>query len=256
MKLNRDTEARSLSSAAMLVALTLAFTLFAPAARAQAQSSDGKPAEPKANPDTYQTFYLTNLTQQNDANDLQTDLRNLFPRARIYYMQSQGALSIRASAEDLLEMQKLISELDRPRKNYRITYTITETDNGKPTGTQHVTLIVSAGGRTDLKQGSRVPIVTGSTDPGTATQNSQVQYLDVGLNIEASLDGEKLRTKVEQSSLAEEKSGLGAQDPILNQTTLEGTATLAQGKPLVLGSLDVPGSTRHREIQVVSELVH
>jgi hypothetical protein len=27
------------------------------------------------------------------------------------------------------------------------------------------------------------------------------------------------------------------------------------GKPMVLGSLDIPGSTRHEEIEVVSELV-
>jgi hypothetical protein len=36
---------------------------------------------------------------------------------------------------------------------------------------------------------------------------------------------------------------------------LEGMSTLAQGKPMVLGSLDIPGSTRHEEIEVVSELV-
>ncbi len=43
--------------------------------------------------------------------------------------------------------------------------------------------------------------------------------------------------------------------PVIRQTTLEGTSTLVQGKPLVLGSLDVPGSTRHQEVEVVSELV-
>ncbi len=43
--------------------------------------------------------------------------------------------------------------------------------------------------------------------------------------------------------------------PIIRQTTLEGTSTLVQGKSLVLGSLDVPGSTRQQEVEVVSELV-
>jgi hypothetical protein len=65
----------------------------------------------------------------------------------------------------------------------------------------------------------------------------------------------RLRTKLVQSGIAEERSGIGAQDPIIRQTTLEGTSTLVQGKPLVLGSLDVPGSTRHQEVEVVSELV-
>jgi hypothetical protein len=67
--------------------------------------------------------------------------------------------------------------------------------------------------------------------------------------------GVRLRTKLVQSGIAEERSGIGAQDPIIRQTTLEGTSTLVQGKPLVLGSLDVPGSTRHQEVEVVSELV-
>ncbi len=256
MKQNLETGTRRQTAAALFVALTLALTLAAPAVRAQAQAADEKPAEPKANTETYQAIYLTNLTQQNDANDAQTALRNMFPKARIYYMPSQGVITMRGSADDVLQAQKMVAEFDRPRKNYRISYTITETDGGKTIGVQHYTLIVAAGGKTDLKQGSRVPIVTGSTDPGTTTQNSQVQYLDVGLMIEASLDGEKLRTKIEQSSLAEEKSGLGAQDPVLHQATLEGTAALAQGKPLVLGSFDIPGSTRRQEIEVVSELVH
>jgi hypothetical protein len=69
------------------------------------------------------------------------------------------------------------------------------------------------------------------------------------------LDGVRLGTKIVQSGIAEEKSSVGTEDPIIRQTTLEGTSTLVQGKPLVLGSLDVPGSTRHQEVEVVSELV-
>jgi len=153
----------------------------------------------------------------------------------------------------------VLADIDRSRKVYRLTYSITDMDGVKPTGTQHVAVIVAAGGKTVVKQGNRVPLVTGSMDPGSSTPNSQVQYIDVGLNIEASLegnsDGLRLRSKVEQSSVAEERSGIGAQDPVIRQTMLEGMSTLAQGKPMVLGSLDIPGSTRHEEIEVVSELV-
>ena len=102
-------------------------------------------------------------------------------------------------------------------------------------------------------------VVTGTIDAARATPGTQVQYVDVGLSIEASVDGYadglRLRTKVEQSSLAEEKSGMGAQDPVIRQTVLEGTSTLALGKPLVLGSMDLPGSTRKQDIEVVAELV-
>ena len=81
----------------------------------------------------------------------------------------------------------------------------------------------------------------------------------MGQEIEATLDGYldgvRLRTKVVQSSIAEDKSGIGTQTPVIRQITLEGTSTLVQGKPLVLASLDVPGSSRHQEVEVVSELV-
>lgn len=233
----------------------LTATLLAPIAGAQAQPADSKPAEPNSGPETYQTLYLTNLTQQSEATDLVTDLRNMLPRAKVFYVPSQTAISIRGNSDDIRLAQKILADIDRSKNIYRITYAITETDGGKRIGTQHFALVVVSGGKTSLKQGSKVPLVTGVVNEGTPTSNSQVQYIDVGLNIDASLDGERLRTKVEQSSVAEEKSGIGAQDPVIRQTTLEGTSTLSPGKPLVLGSLDVPGSTRHQEVEVVSELV-
>jgi hypothetical protein len=113
--------------------------------------------------------------------------------------------------------------------------------------------------KTNLRQGSKVPIADG-TGTGSA-QNSEVTYLDVGLEIEAEmdgyLDGIQLRSKMVQSSLAGEKPGVATSsgDPFIRQIILEGTSTLIQGKPQVLGSLDIPGSTRHQEIEVVSELV-
>ena len=137
---------------------------------------------------------------------------------------------------------------------------MTETDNGKRVSQQHFAVIVASGSKTDFKLGSKVPIVTGFYDTaGPGRENSQVQYEDVGFEIEASLnanlDDVKLRSKIGESSVADEKSGISAQDPIFRQTMLEGTSTLTLGKPLVLGSLDIPGTTRHQEVEVVSELV-
>ena len=58
---------------------------------------------------------------------------------------------------------------------------------------------------------------------------------------------------MEQSSLAEEKSGIGLQDPLLRQEVLENASTIALGKILTLGSLDVPGGTNRLEVEVLSE---
>jgi type II secretory pathway component GspD/PulD (secretin) len=235
-----------------ILGITLAMACSGISAHAQPQAVDAKTA-----PDIYQTIYLTNLTQQNDANELMTDLRNMLPKAKLYYVPSQSAFSIRASAEDLALAQKILADLDKTKKIYRLTYTLTEKDGGKTIGVQHFSIIVASGSKTDFKQGSRVPIsVATNAAPGS---NAEITYIDIGQEIEASLDGYldgvRLRTKVVQSSVAEDKSGVGTQDPVIRQTTLEGTSTLVQGKPLVLGSLDVPGSTRHQEVEVVSELV-
>lgn len=241
------------------VAVTWILLTYVPITLAQAKPDASVQASAKPEAKIYQTFHLTSLTQQNDANDLVTDLRNMLPNSRIYYVPSQGAISILGSAEEIALAQRVLADLDKTKKLYRLTYTITEIDGGKRIGVQHFALIVSSGGKTILKEGSKVPVITGTLNEGGTTQNSQVQYLDVGLNIEASLDGYldgvRLRTQVEQSSVAEEKSSVSIQDPVIRQTTLDGTSTLVLGKPLVLGSLDIPDSTRHQEIEVVAELV-
>lgn len=258
-QLNHHARARRAMAAGVTIGVPLALLLMAGSATAQTESADLKVAEQNAGSLAYQTIYLTNLTQQSDANDLTTDLRNILPKSRLYYVASQGAISMRGTPEDIQLAQKILSDLDRTKKVYRLTYTITESDGGKPTGTQHYTVVVASGGKTELKEGSRVPVSTGASKSEGAGHDSEVQYVDVGLSISAQLDGYvdgmRLRSKVEQSSVAEERSGMGTQDPVIHQSTLEGTSTLVQGKPLVLGSVDIPGSTRHQEIEVVSELV-
>jgi len=234
--------------------VVMSLTVLLWAATAVAQSSA---AEAASGSDVYQTLYLTNLTQPNDANELVTDIRNMLPRAKVYYVPSQGAMSFKGSAEDLAFARKMLSDLDKTKKIYRLTYTMTEKDGDRTIGVQHFSMIVASGSQTVCKLGSRVPVATSSSTAKNG--NTEVTYLDVGQEIEVSLDGYldgvRLRTKVVQSSMAEDKPLVGMQDPVIRQTTLEGTATLVQGKPLVLGSLDVPGSTRHQDVEVVSELI-
>lgn len=258
MTLHHPAAARRSSLCAQIgAALTLAFALLAPCAHAQTQTPESKSADAKASAESYKTIYLTNATQQNDLNEITTDLRNMLNHARVYGVGARYAISIHGTSDDVALAEKVIADLDRPKKIYRLTYSITESDSGKRIGTQHVALIVVAGSKSVLKQGNRVPLVTGTVDAGTSTPTTQVQYIDIGLNIEASIDGPadglELRTKIEQSSIADEKSGLGLQDPIVRQTQLESASTLIQGKPLVIGSLDIPGTTRHLDIEVVSE---
>lgn len=254
-----DTLSRMTNFFRIFALLIFALPLFAATAGAQTQAAESRTAEPKSSPEVYKTLYLSGVAQTQDANNILTDLRNMLPNARLYYIASQNAISVRATPGDVELAQKILSDIDRPIKTYRLTYTITETDAGKPAGTQHFALVVAAGGKTQLKQGDKVPVVTGSFNEGSSNANSQVQYLDVGLNVDASLDaysdGLRLRSKIEQSSVADQKSGIGTQDPIVRQTSLDVISTLTQGKPLVLGTLDIPGTTRREQIEVVFEPV-
>ena len=207
----------------------------------------------------YQVFYLSNALQVSDANEVVNAVRNVLPPdVKVYLAPSQNAIVMRGNADEIALAQKVINDLDRPKKTFRLTYTITEVEGGKRIGVQHYAMIVTAGQRTVMKQGSKMPIVTGESTEGSSTK-SFVTFIDIGMNFDATLEqyanGARLRTKVEQLSVADEKSGVGPQDPIVRQTSLEGTSFLTLGKPVVLGSLDVPGSTRHLDVDVMMEAV-
>ena len=208
------------------------------------------------------TFYLNNSVQQSYANELVTALRNMLePCDKAYLVANQSAIVMEAPPDQLALAQKLITDLDRPRKTYRLTYTVTDVDNGKRIGIQHFAMVVVSGQETKLKQGSKIPIATGSYSAGASTPTLGVQtqftYLDVGMNFSAQLDefanGVRLRSSVEQSSVPEDKTIAGVLEPIIRQTTLVGAAFLTPGKPLLLGSIDIPGSTRHLDVEVVME---
>ncbi len=243
-----------------LLPLLLLALLAAPALRAQPDAPESralKPAEPSATLESYATIFLTNTTEQSQAREIVTDLRNMLPHARCYLLEAQAAISVSGTAQDLELARKIVTDLDHPRRSYRLTYTISESENGKRITTQKFTLTAAPGQKAYLRQGKRIPISTGSTATPPADKGFQVQYMDVGMNIEASIDGApgslSLHTKVEQSSLADEPSGLGAQDPIIRQSVFEESSTLTPGKALLLGSTAVPGTARSQEIEVLAE---
>lgn len=271
---------KALAIFGILLALT------APTVRAQSETPAPKPDTPALRaeralppdrgcyfkPDTCETrtFYLANATQQNDANEILIAIRNIVsPSVKIYLVASQSAIIMQATPEDLKLAEKIIADTDRPKKSYRLTFTLTDSESGKRTGTQHFTMIVVSGQKTTLKQGNKVPIATGSysnggadskTGPGVQTQYT---YIDVGINFDTTLNeaahGAILRAKVEQSSITKQSPGseltpsVLETEPVIRQTVLEGTSFLTPGKPVILGSLDLTGSTHHVDIDVMME---
>ncbi len=205
-----------------------------------------------------QTFFLTNATLPNDGNELLTAIRLLLPPGvKIYYTPGQNSISLSGAPEEIALGKKLIEELDRPKKSYRLNFTLTESEGGKKIGVQRTGMVVVGGQRTTLKNGSKVPVATGSYSNTGPSVQTQFTYLDVGINIDVTLNemagGGQLKCKVEQSSIGEEKTMGGVQEPIVRQSVMEGVSLLQMGKPEVIGSLDITGSTRHLDIEVVME---
>ena len=79
-----------------------------------------------------QTFYLTNASQQSDANEVLTAIRNLMdPSTKINLVPSQNAIVMRATPDQLLLAQKLINDLDRARPEVVVDVAILEVNRDK-----------------------------------------------------------------------------------------------------------------------------
>ena len=208
----------------------------------------------------FKTFHLNNVSQPNDGNEILTALRLMLdPSSKLYLVPSQNLILVRGCPDELTLAQKVLDDVDHPHRKYKLSFTLTEMDGTQRVGAQHIALSMEDGQRTMLRNGSKVPIVTGSTSPGTTTVNTQATYLDIGTNIDVtplgSGDQVTLKAKVERSSVAEDKSGIGPQDPIVRQSILEGVSLLTLGKPQVLGTVDITGTTRRLEIEATAELI-
>jgi type II secretory pathway component GspD/PulD (secretin) len=207
------------------------------------------------------TFYLKNITQQNDANEIMVAIRNVLdPGLKIYYVSSQEALIIDTYPEQMAKAEALLQVLDIPHKTYRLTYTITELDSGKALGTEHISFVVVDGQPTTVKQGDKIPVATGiAAAADSSSTQTQFTYLDIGLNFNATLNalenGAILKTKVEQSSLGQPSTIAGITEPVVRQTVLEGSTLLIPGKPVLVGSIDVPNSTHRYDIAVVMDAI-
>src|SRR5580698_6365071 len=100
------------------VSATFALAL-APLTLAQTQPAETHPGDAKP-ADVSQTFFLAHVTEQREVNDILTDLRNMLPHAHSYAVAPDHAVTVKGSPDDIAEAQRLIAELDKPRKSYRL----------------------------------------------------------------------------------------------------------------------------------------
>jgi len=138
---------------------------------------------------------------------------------------------------------------------YRLTYTLTEMDGNKRLGSHRYEIVLDAGWDippAQLRLGTKVPIETGEVQANSSAQTT-ISYIDVGLNIEASLkqfaNGLQLRSHVIQSAVDPQQSV--AKQPVIRQTDFRSDILLNEGKSLTIGNVDMPGTTHVLQIEVL-----
>ena len=130
-----------------------------------------------------QTFYLTNVSQQNDANEILVALRNVLdPTVKIYLVNSQNAIVVRATPDQLVLAEKLINDLDRTRSEVIVDVAVLEVSRDK-LRTLGITLPQSFGltpqtsNTTSSNSTSSTSTSTGTSTTGTTSTNLTLNTL-------------------------------------------------------------------------------
>jgi general secretion pathway protein D len=78
-----------------------------------------------------ETFYLSNVSQQSDLNDIQTTLRNVLPNAKMFAVPSQSAIVIRGTPDEIVLARSLITSLDVSKPEVLVDIYVMEVSRDK-----------------------------------------------------------------------------------------------------------------------------
>ena len=119
-----------------------------------------------------QTFYLTNASQQNDANEVLIALRNLLDqRAKLYLVASQNALVVKASPDELVLAEKIINDLDRTKSEVVVDVAVLEVSRQKERNLG-ITLPTSFGLTPQASNANSTSSTSTTTTTGTSSSTS------------------------------------------------------------------------------------
>jgi general secretion pathway protein D len=266
------------------------------------------------------TFYLANLSQPTELQDVVNAIRAVLDVQRVQQLLSQNALVVRGTPDQIALAEKLVDDLDKARpevivdiavlqiskdksrtlglspptsatvtlqSNINTTPTTTTTAGTTTTGTTGTGLELNTLGnlnatdfqvaigsanlsavmgdsdtkmlqnpqvraldnqKATLKIGERVPVATGSFQPGIGgvginpLVNTQFQYLDVGVNIDVTphVHGDRevtLKISMEISSVVGQSSIGGISQPIIGQKKIEHEIRLKDGESSMIGGI-------------------
>ena len=274
------------------------------------------------------TFYLSNLSQPTELQDVVNALRTILEVTRIQQLPSQGAIIVRGTPDQVALAEKLIGDIDKARPEVIVEVAImqvrrdklqdlgitppgsasialapnlvsspTSTTTGTGIGTgsgsvattagssnqinlnslanlnatdfvvtipqatanflfndtttkiiQNPQIRASDGQKASLKIGDRVPVATGSFQPGIGgvginpLVNTQFQYIDVGVNIDITPRvhaGREVTLKlmIDISSVTGQSNIGGISQPIIGQRKIEHEIRLKEGEVNLLGGI-------------------
>jgi general secretion pathway protein D len=280
------------------------------------------------------TFYLSNLSQPTELQDVTNALRQILEINRIQPLPSEGAIVVRGTPDQLALAQKLVGDLDRSKSEVLVDVAVMQINHDKSrtlginpptsgtvqlqqnvnTTTTTATTTTGAGGtvtsgtgtgtpgsinlntlgnlnatdftvtisqatatalfsdsttkliqkpqiraiegqKATLKIGQRVPVATGSFQPGIGgvginpLVNTQFQYLDVGVNIDVTprvhSNGDvTLKITMEVSEVDGTSNIGGITQPIIGQRKIEHEVRLKEGEVNLLGGMMEDQQTR------------
>ena len=295
-------------------------------------ASDNPAKRKEVEQSVIKTFYLANLSQPTELQDVVNALRQILEISRIQPLPSQGALVVRGTPDQIALAEKLVGDLDKARSEVIVevaimqvsrdktrnlginpptsatvalqsninnttsstttTTTTTSTTSstsgntnqinlnrlGNLNATDFVVTIPAAtatalfsdsntkliqnpqiravdGQKASLKIGDRVPVATGSFQPGIGgvginpLVNTQFQYLDVGVNVDITPKvhaGREVTLKVSMdiSSVTGQSNIGGISQPIIGQRKIEHEIRLKEGEVNLLGGMLEDRDTR------------
>ncbi len=274
------------------------------------------------------TFYLSNLSQPTELQDVVNALRQILEISRIQPLQTEGAIIVRGTPDQIALAQKLVSDLDKAKPEVvvdvavlqiskdkkhtlgispptsatvqlqpNVTTTSTGT-SGTGTGTtgsssngsinlnslanlnatdfqvtidpatltalfsdnntkliQNPQIRSVDGQKASLKIGDRIPIATGSFQPGIGgvginpLVNTQFQYQDVGVNVDITpkvhANGDvTLKVEMDISSVTGSSNIGGITQPTIGQRKITNEVRLREGEANLMGGMLEDSTTK------------
>ena len=282
-------------------------------------AADTKAKRTEIEQNVVKTFYLSNLAQTTEMQDIVNTLRTVVEITRVISLASQNAIVIRGTPDQVALAEKLVNDLDKARPEVLIdiavmqvsrdklrnlgvsppttasiqlqpnasTSTTSTTTTSTTTSTTNNALTLNKlanltsndflvtipgatanflftdsdtkiiqnpqiraldGQKASLKIGDRVPVATGSFQPGIGgvginpLVNTQFQYIDVGVNIDVQPTvhaGREVTLKLtmEVSSVSSHVSIGGIDQPVIGQRRVEHTIRLKDGEASLMGGM-------------------